>query len=176
MSMDSLLVLCVLLLLDGATFAFFTTPLLLHYGRLHPAWQVAVAGGAASALGSVIQLLLLRWALAADRPWMNRFLPSKEKLASALHRYPAASFVALMVARATPLPDAPLKLVAAAGGYPASLYFLAILIGALPYYYALAWVGHVVAIPSWILAAAAVAIVLGALIDYWRRRRRQASA
>ena len=29
MSMDSLLVLCVLLLLDGATFAFFTTPLLL---------------------------------------------------------------------------------------------------------------------------------------------------
>ena len=69
-----------------------------------------------------------------------------------------------MVARATPLPDAPLKLVAAAGGYPALRYGLAILLGALPYYYALSWVGHAVAIPGWILVAAAVAIVLGALV------------
>jgi len=172
MSMDSLAVLCLLLLLDGATFAFFTTPLLLHYGRLHPPWQVALAGGAASALGSVIQLLLLRWAMASDRPWMQRFLPSKENVAVALHRYPAASFLALVVARATPLPDAPLKLVAAAGGYPALRYGLAILLGALPYYYALSWVGHEVPIPGWILMAAAVAIVLGALADYWRRRRK----
>ena len=74
--------------LDGATFAFFTTPLLLHYGRLHPPWQVALAGGAASSLGSVIQLMLLRWAMASDRPWMSRFLPSKEKLAAALPSLP----------------------------------------------------------------------------------------
>ncbi|TMQ69967.1 MAG: hypothetical protein E6K80_10005 [Candidatus Eisenbacteria bacterium] len=61
MSADSLWAMCALLLVDGATFAFFTTPLLLHYGHLHPAWQVAVAGSVASALGSVIQLLLLRY-------------------------------------------------------------------------------------------------------------------
>jgi uncharacterized membrane protein YdjX (TVP38/TMEM64 family) len=172
MSMDSLLVLCLLLFLDGATFAFFTTPLLLHYGRLHPPWHVAFAGGAASALGSVIQLLLLRWALSSGRPWMRRFLPSQEKLAETIHRYPSASFVALLVARATPLPDAPLKLVAAAGGYPAALYGLAIFLGALPYYYVLSLVGEKVPIPGWVLVAAAVAIVLGALADYWRRRRK----
>jgi uncharacterized membrane protein YdjX (TVP38/TMEM64 family) len=167
---DSLGALCALLFVDGATFAFFTTPLLLHYGHLHPAWQVALAGGAASAAGSVIQLLLLRWALASEHPWMRRFAPSQEKLAGTLARYPAASFLALVVARATPLPDAPLKLVAAAVGYPAALYGLAILLGALPYYYALAWVGRKFAVPTWILVAAAVAIVLGALIDRWRRR------
>jgi uncharacterized membrane protein YdjX (TVP38/TMEM64 family) len=171
MSADSLPVMCLLLLADGATFAFFTTPLLLHYGQLHPAWQVAVLGSLASALGSVIQLLLLRWALRGGHPWMRRFAPSQEKLTRTLATYPAASFAALMVARATPLPDAPLKIVAAAVGYPPGLYGLAILLGALPYYFALAWIGQVVKIPTWILVAAAVAIVLGAAVDRWRRRR-----
>jgi uncharacterized membrane protein YdjX (TVP38/TMEM64 family) len=169
---DSLWVLTLLLFVDGATFAFFTTPLLLHYGHLHPAWQVAVAGGLSSSAGSVIQLLALRWALASDHRWMRRFVPSKEKLTATVARYPAASFLALMVARATPLPDAPLKLAAAAGGYSPLLYGLAILLGALPYYFVLSWVGHAVAIPGWVLVAAAVAIVLGALADIWRRRRK----
>jgi len=170
---DSLLAMGLLLILDGATFAFFTTPLLLHYGHLHPAWQVAVVGSLSSAAGSVIQLLLLRWALRSGHPWMQRFAPSQEKLSRTLATYPAASFVALMVARATPLPDAPLKLVAAAVGYSPALYGLAILLGALPYYFALAFVGQVIKIPSWILITAAVAIVVGAGLDYWRKRRRR---
>lgn len=172
MSADSLWAMCLLLVVDGATFAFFTTPLLLHYGHFHPAWQVALAGSVSSAVGSVLQLLLLRWALRSGNPWMRRFTPSQEKLTRTLATYPAASFVALMVARATPLPDAPLKLVAAAVGYSPGLYGLAILLGALPYYFALAWVGQVIRIPSWILVAAAVAIVVGAGLDYWRKRRR----
>jgi uncharacterized membrane protein YdjX (TVP38/TMEM64 family) len=107
---------------------------------------------------------------------MQRFAPSQEKLSRTLATYPAASFVALMVARATPLPDAPLKLVAAAVGYSPALYGLAILLGALPYYFALAFVGQVIKIPSWILITAAVAIVVGAGLDYWRKRRRREAA
>ena len=175
-SADSLWAMCLLLIADGATFAFFTTPLLLRYGQLHPAWQVALAGSVSSAIGSVLQLLILRWALRSGSPWMRGFAPSQEKLASTLALYPAASFVALMVARATPLPDAPLKLVAAAVGYPPALYGLAILLGALPYYFALAWVGQVIKIPAWILVAAAVAIVLGAGLDWWRKRRRRVTS
>src|SRR5262245_60443645 len=109
-----------------------------------------------------------------DHPWMRRFAPSQEKLTQALAKFPAASFVALMVARATPLPDAPLKLVAAAVGYSPLRYGLAIFLGALPYYYALAWVGEVVKIPTWILVTASVAIVLFAGVDWWRRRRASA--
>jgi uncharacterized membrane protein YdjX (TVP38/TMEM64 family) len=170
--MDSLPAMCLLLVLDGATFSFATTPLLLHYGRFHPAWQVALLGSAASAAGSVVQLLLLRQALAARRPWMRRFAPSQEKLAAALRRYRSASFLMLVMARATPLPDAPLKIVAAAGGYPPLRYGLAVLLGALPYYYALAFLGHTFHVPTPLLVGATVAIALGALFDWWRRRGR----
>lgn len=172
MSGESLWVLCLLLFVDGATFAFATTPLLLQYGKFHEPWMVAVAGGAASAAGSSLQLLILRWALGANFPWLARFTPSRDKLAAALARHPSASFVALMVARATPLPDAPLKLVAAAGRYPIGLYALAIYLGALPYYFALALLGKAFKIPTWILIAAVAAIVAGFLVDHWRKRRK----
>ena len=171
---DSLFFLCLLLFVDGATLALFTTPLLLQYGKLHPAWQVAVFGGLASALGSAVQILVLRWAVKSDVPWLKRFAPSREKLEQTLAKYPSASFLALALARATPLPDAPLKLVAAVVGYPAPLYALAVFLGSLPYYFALALAGKAFKIPTWVVIAAVVAIALGFGVDQWRKRRKAA--
>ncbi|MBI5837887.1 MAG: hypothetical protein HZB25_11620 [Candidatus Eisenbacteria bacterium] len=139
MNPESLWLLCALLFADGATFAFATTPLLLEYGKFHPAWQVALAGSVASAGGSMLQLLALRWVMASGRPWMRRLAPSRERLETVMRANPSVSFLAILVARATPLPDAPLKLVAAAGGYPVPRYGLAIVLGALPYYFLLRW-------------------------------------
>lgn len=171
---DSLFFLCLLLFIDGATLALFTTPLLLQYGKLHPAWQVAVFGGLASALGSAVQIILLRWAVKSDVPWLRRFTPSREKLELTLAKYPSASFLALALARATPLPDAPLKLVAAVIGYPPPLYALAVFLGSLPYYFALALAGKAFRIPTWVVFAAMAAIALGFGVDQWRKRRRAA--
>ena len=163
-----------LLFVDAATLAVATTPLLLLYGRYHPAWAVAVFGGAASALGSATQLWMLRWALSGTRPWMRRLAPSRERLETTLRQYPSASFAALAVARATPLPDAPLKLVAAAVGYPIALYMLATFLGSLPYYFVLALIGRKFEIPLWILLSALGLVIAGAAIDWLRRRRRSA--
>ncbi len=174
MAHTSLLVLCLLLFLDGATLALFTTPLLLASARHHEPWQLALAGGLASAAGSAVQLRVFRWMLESDRPWMRRFLPSRETLEATLRRYPSASFLAIALARATPLPDAPLKLVAAAVRYPIPRYLLAILLGSLPYYYVLALVGHRFEIPGWIVIAAFAAILAGFLVDRWRSRGRPA--
>ena len=175
MTVDSLWLLCLLLFLDGATTAAFTTPLLLAYAKSFEPWQVALAGGAASAAGSVVQLALFRWMLASGRPWMTRFLPSRRKLEETLERYPSASFLAIAIARATPLPDAPIKLVAAAVGYPPWRYFVAVLTGALPYYYVLAWAGHELPIPPWAIVALAGAVVLGLVVDLVRRSRAPAA-
>lgn len=168
----SLWVVCLLLFVDGATLAAFTTPLLLASARHHEPWQLAVAGGCASAAGSAVQLGVFRWMLRANRPWMRRFLPTREKLEQTLGRYPSASFLALTLARATPLPDAPLKLVAAAVGYPIPRYLLAILLGSLPYYYVLALVGRRFEIPVWIVLAAFGVIAVGIVFDRWRQRGR----
>lgn len=167
---DSLLGLCLLMFLDGATTGAFTTGLLLTRAAPFEPWHVALAGGTASASGNALQLLALRWMLRNERPWMRRFLPSRAKLEATLTKYPSASFLALVVARATPLPDAPLKLVAAAVGYPIPRYVLAVLLGSLPYYYVLARIGHLYKFPSWVLWAAAGGVLLALGVDLWRKR------
>jgi uncharacterized membrane protein YdjX (TVP38/TMEM64 family) len=172
MTPASLWVLCALLAVDGATLSVATTPLLIAYGRYHAPWVVAVAGGLSSAFGSAFQLQFLRWAVDGRHPWMSRFAPSREKLSSALHAHPSASFLALVVARATPLPDAPLKLVAAAIGYPIPRYAIAVLIGSLPYYFALAYIGEKLRFPTWLLLAAIGVVVVAAVVDLLRRRRK----
>ena len=174
--MEALLLLCLWLFLDGATFSVATTPLLLASSRALPAWQVAVAGGAASAAGSALQLLALRWMLAHERPWMARLLPARTALEAARRRHPSTSFLAILVARATPLPDAPVKLAAAASGYPVALYVPAVYLGSLPYYGALAWIGHEVRFPAWAIAAVAAVFVAGLLADRLRPRRGDAAA
>lgn len=103
---------------------------------------------------------------------MRRFAPSRERLEQALAVYPSASFLALIVVRATPLPDAPLKLVAASIGYPIALYGLATFLGSIPYYFALAFIGHKFKIPMWILFAGLGVIALGIGVDFLRRRLR----
>jgi uncharacterized membrane protein YdjX (TVP38/TMEM64 family) len=106
---------------------------------------------------------------------MRRFAPSRDKVEEAIHRYPSASFLALLLARATPLPDAPLKVVAAVAMYPIMLYSLAVFLGSLPYFYVLALVGKEVRVPNWILIVAAVLIAVGFLIDRLRTRAKRAS-
>jgi len=170
----SLLLLCLLLYVDAATLAFATTALLLIYGRYYDPRAIAVAGGFASALGSATQLLLLRWILAGDKPWMRRLKPSRDKLESALKQFPSASFLALVVARATPLPDAPLKLVAATIGYPAALYGLATFLGSMPYYFVLALIGHKFKVPIWIIVGALGLVGVGIVVDALRRRKQAA--
>ena len=167
---ESLFVLCLLLFLDNATLAAFSTPLLLAYAPHFPPWQVGVFGSAAAGAGSTVQLLIFRWLLGTDWPWVKRFAPGRDKVERALKGSPSASFLAIFIARATPLPDGPIKLVAAAGRYPLPRYFLAVLLGGIPYFAALAWFGHEFPVPTWILVALVAVIALVFLFERWRKR------
>lgn len=166
----SLPMLCVLLFVDNATTASFTTPLLLTYAPRFEPWKVGVFGAAAAGAGSTLQLVLFRWILGRDWAWAKRLTPSRERIAKALASSPSASFLAILIARATPLPDGPIKLAAAAGHYPLPRYLLAVVLGGMPYFALLAWLGHEFPVPPWILLLVVVGIVLVFVFEGWRRR------
>ena len=172
----SLPVLCLLLLVDNATLAAFSTPLLYHYARHFEPWQVGVFGAAAAGAGSTVQLLLFRWVLGSKWRWVQRFAPSRDRVEKALASSPSASFLAILIARATPLPDAPIKIVAAAGRYPLPRYFLAVFLGGVPYFALLAWLGHEFPLPPWVLLVLVAAIGVVFLFERWRKRGRRTPA
>src|SRR5678815_3789841 len=88
--------------------------------------------------------------------WLVRL---RTRIEGALDGSEHATFWALFVIYATPLGAGPLRLVAAAGGFPLARFALAIFLGCLPYYFALAWFGKAVRLPTWVYASAIVAIV-----------------
>jgi uncharacterized membrane protein YdjX (TVP38/TMEM64 family) len=133
---------------------------------------VGVFGAASAGAGSTVQLLLFRWLLGTDWAWVKRFAPSRDRVEKALAASPHASFFAILLARATPLPDGPIKLVAAAGRYPLPRYFVAVLLGGIPYFALLAWLGHEFPVPPWVLLALVVVVVLVFLFERWRKRAR----
>ena len=169
-------VLCLLLFVDNATFAALTTPLLLAYAPHFEPWQVGVFGAASAGAGSTVQLLIFRWVLASDWAWVRRFAPSRDRVQKALAQSPSASFLAILLARATPLPDGPIKVIAAAGRYPLPRYFLAVLLGGTPYFALLAWLGHEFPVPPWLLLLLVVVIAAVFLFERWRRRGRPRQA
>jgi len=160
---------CLLLFLDGATIGLTTNAIVVAMGKQYEPWLIAAVGGAFSGLGSMAQLWWLTWVLHAPFPWAQRWKPSEDRVQAALQRHPQASFLALFVMRATPVPDWPLKLVAAWGRYPVPLYGLAVWLGALPYYYVLARIGKWVNPPLWTIVAAVV--VFGVAGWIWSRTR-----
>ena len=168
----SLPALCALLFVDNATLAVISTPLLLAYAPHFAPWQVGLFGAIAAGLGSTVQMLLFRAIVHSEASFMRRFAPSREQVARALASAPSTLFIAILLARATPLPDAPIKLVAAAGRYPLPLYFLAVFLGGVPYFALLAWLGHEFPVPPWVLLAAVVAVAAVFLFERWRKRGR----
>ena len=167
-------VLCLLLFVDNATLAAFSTPLLLAYAPRFEPWQVGLFGAAAAGAGSTVQLLAMRWILAPARPWARRFAAQRLRLEQALAAAPGTSFLAILIARATPLPDGPVKLVAAAGRYPLPRYFLAVLLGGIPYFALLAWLGHEFPVPPWALLLLVLVVLLVFGFERWRKRGRRA--
>ena len=168
--------LCLLLFIDNATFAALTTPLLLVYAPHFEPWQVGLFGATAAGAGSTLQLRLFRWVLESDWPWVKRFAPSREAVQKALASSPGASFMAIVIARATPIPDAPVKILAAAGRYPLPLYFLAVLIGGIPYFALIAWIGHEFPVPPWVLLVLVAVVGLVFAFERWRKRGQEPAA
>lgn len=143
-----------------------------YLGARHPPLVVAIVGALGTAGGSAVQYLAVRWLLARPKhipPWLARL---RVRLETSVRGVGAAAFWTLFVIYATPLGAGPLKLVAAAAGYPLPKFTLAIGLGCLPYYFALAYLGERFELPGWVyVLAIGGVLVLG--VGQWLLHRRR---
>jgi uncharacterized membrane protein YdjX (TVP38/TMEM64 family) len=160
------------LFVDALAFPLASTVYVAYLGTVHPPVVVAILGALGTAGGSVGQYLVVRALLTRPRglpAWLVRL---RGRLERAVDAGSAATFWALFVIYATPLGAGPLRLVAAAGGYPLPRFALAILLGCLPYYFALAWLGDALRLPAWVYAVLIVAVLAVGLAQWLVRRGR----
>lgn len=89
-------------------------------------------------LGAVQHTKLFKWAV----KWMKRW-----------------PFAIIVLFSLTPLPISVVRILAPASGYPVSRYIAAQIVGRLPRFYLLAYLGAAVQFPAWVLVAIFVATV-----------------
>jgi uncharacterized membrane protein YdjX (TVP38/TMEM64 family) len=82
-----------------------------------------------------------------------------QKAARLFMKYP---FAVIVVAGFTPIPFFPFKFLSFSLRYPLARYLIALLVGRFPRYVLLAWIGHVIQIPTWLL----IAVFGGAILAY----------
>ena len=154
----SLCVYASVLFLDALALPMASTLYVAAMGNVYPPLLVAVSGAAATTLGSLAQYGIVRWLITlgpAQRGVLGRVRQQIERLGAGA---PVATTAALFVVYATPLSAGPLRIIAAVSHFPLGRFTLAIALGCLPYYYALALLGRVVRVPLWILLPAVVAV------------------
>jgi uncharacterized membrane protein YdjX (TVP38/TMEM64 family) len=158
------------LFVDALALPIASTVYVAYAGTKHPPLLVAVLGAMATTLGSLAQYQVVRWIVTRPSGLPGWLVRLRGRIEGALTGSSNATFWALFVIYATPLGAGPLRLVAAAGGYAPWKFALAIFLGCLPYYFALAWFGHAVKLPAWVYACAIVAVFALGLAQLMAKR------
>lgn len=142
-------------------------PAVILAGRDFGIWWPALIATAATVVAAVVDFY-------AFGPLLRRFshkpLLREGVVGWMRDHFEKAPFTILAVSGVTPLPAWPFKALAFVEHYPLPRYVLATAVGRFPRYVILAWVGEVVQIPTWVLVALFVALILPSLRTAWKQR------
>lgn len=170
---DHLAVFFCYLFVDALALPIASTLYVAYMGTRHAPWLVAGLGALATTAGSVGQYLFVRWLVrqpAVQWGWLRR---ARSAVIRAVRGSGQATFWALFVIYATPLGAGPLRLVAAVGGYSLPRFALAIGLGCLPYYAAVAFLGRAIPVPPWVYGILIALALAGTVVFALRRRARE---
>lgn len=144
---------------NSAISVFPHEPVVIWYGSVGNIWWTALAASAGTLVAGFLDhsvfvpVMNLRGLTGyKEKAWYM-------KAARLFMKYP---FAVIVVAGFTPIPFFPFKFLSFSLRYPLWRYLSALLIGRFPRYVLLAWIGHVIHIPAWLL----VAIFGGAILAY----------
>ena len=133
-------------------------PAILYFAKFYDPFWCALAGTIGSLIAcysdyAMVGAAMRHRALAKTRnsalfQWSTKWMK----------RYP---FLITVLFSFTPLPIAVVRILAPAVEYNVRRYMLAQIVGRFPRFYILAWIGHTVMIPTWIIIALGIALLAG---------------
>ncbi len=139
-------------------------PGLLYFAKYYqPVW-IAVAGTLGTGVAAFADYEVVERAMRHPRIRGAREAKLYKSAVRWLMRFP---FATIWLFSFTPLPIYVVRVLAPASGYPIGRYVAALMLGRLPRFFAIAWLGHTFPLPTWALVLLFF-LLIGAL--YWGSR------
>ncbi len=127
-----------------------------------PIW-IAIAATAGSGIAAFSDYAIVRGALRHE--WVARISRGRW-FRWAVGSFMKRPFATVVLFAISPLPVSVVRVLAPASNFSVWRYVAAMMVGRFPRFYAFAWIGFLIPIPTWILVAAVVAPVLTMLIAH----------
>lgn len=140
-------------------------PGLLYFARYYSPFWIALAGTLGTAVAAFADYDLVERGLRHPK---IRAARDTRTYQWAVRWLLARPFVTIVLFAATPLPVYVIRVLAPAAGYPVRRYVAAMMVGRFPRFYAVAWLGHVVPIPPWILGLMFAALIASLVVTTLR--------
>lgn len=130
-------------------------PGVLYFAKFYDPLGIAIAATVASVVVSFADYAIVEAAM--RHPRMNRAVNAGlfRWAVKWMKRWP---FIIVFLFSLVPLPISVIRVLAPASGYPIGRYAVAQILGRMPRFYALAWLGQAVEFPTWLLIVMFVAL------------------
>ncbi len=135
-------------------------PVLLYFSKYYDPLWIAVAGTLGTAVAAFADYEVVERAMRHPRIRGAREARLYKLAVRWLMHWPFATIVLFAF---TPLPIYVVRVLAPASGYPIRRYVLALMVGRLPRFFVVAWLGHTFPLPSWIYLVMFV-MLIGSLV------------
>ena len=144
-------------------------PVILFFGKLYPAWAVALTATAGTLITEVINYSIFE--SLADLKTFQRIRQGR-LITRFVTLFRKAPFLTLWIAGLTPVPFYPFRFLVALARYPLPLYGLAILLSRFPRFFVLALLGRAFNLPNGLIIGLFLVLLAAALVPLVRDRLR----
>ena len=146
-------------------------PALFHVAKFYTPGAVALSATIGCFVAGLFDYLLLAPFLRSR--WARRKVREASGVKGAIGLFYKSPFWMLVAAACTPLPFYPFKFLAILSGYPMHRYLLALMLGRVPKFYTLAWLGYLIMPPDWLLLTLAGVGVVFFLVKVFARKKQR---
>ncbi len=148
-------------------------PILLYFGKFYHPLTVALVSSVGTMLTEMLNYSAFKFV--TDMKIFQK-IQEKKTVNKIINLFSKSPFLALWIAGFTPVPFYPFRFLVVMAGYPLSRYILAVFLSRTPRFFLLAWAGHAIKIPDYLLVALFAILILSMNYSFFKnyiKKRRE---
>lgn len=140
-------------------------PILLYFGKFYSPLTVAVVGIIGTVMTEAINYSVFKYITDTN---LFQKIRHKKAVNKVIELFRKSPFLAIWIAGLTPIPFYPFRFLVVLARYPILKYLLAVFLSRTPRFYLLAYLGHAIKFPDYLLIIFFVILILGMNIQFLR--------